>query len=1089
MSFTHLHLHTEHSFLDGVPTLADLADRVIELGQNSVAITDHGEVSGHLKFQSVAQERGIKPIFGLEGYFVDDRYEKEGRAYEYDHITLLAYSNEGLHNLWTLSSLAYIEGMYYKPRIDWELLQKYGKGIVGTGGCLNGCVAKYLKPDSYDPEKALERMSRFTEVFDGNFYLELHTFPNDLQREVNQVLVREANTYGIPYIAVSDAHYLYPEDWQKHEILIASQMKKAFDDPTRFTYGEGALAVIGEDEVRNRLLTHLDPDVVELAISNTTKISDMCDVTIEGNRTFPVFLSKPEQDVEHLRVTANEKFKEFIKKAKMTPAQVFEYQDRFNEEMNLIVEKGYAGYFLVVADLINWAKQQGILMGPGRGSAGGSLVSFILGITEIDPVPTKLIFARFLDPGRKSLPDIDIDVPQSERHRVRKYLEEKYHVATIGTLNTLAPRMLLRDLARVLKLNFEDTNKMIKIIENTKDLTVLDLSWQKVLEANPGEFGPWMSKYPQLFELMEQFASHYRHAGAHAAGLVVSREDLMGKLPLRQKDDDIRTQMPMEDVEELGYVKIDLLGLRTLSTLQRAYEMITKSNRSSLDHFYDWKFKWEAYYEDPDVFRSLWDGNNVGVFQIETSGLSELCRKYMPTTMEDMCALVSLFRPGITRAIDPETGLNLMELFLAKRHGKVKVTYKHPDLEPILENTYGMFLYQEQVMQAFGALAGYTPGEQDRIRKIMGKTKPEEMREQRAQFIERCIKNDMTIALAESIWNDMEQFGVYSFNRSHAYAYGMIAYWTAWMKHHYPAEFMLALFITNDEDTKPYVRECRRLGIDLRAPDVNATADFSIRGGGIQYGLTTVKFVSSAAKIIEENAPYDSVTDILTRLADTKVNKRALESLIRVGALDDIVTNEERSLVPRDWSPTKIALWLLFCNKNKLTKKLEKEFVASSDPTMAYFSHFETEFESYAEELRIDDRAYNEVELLADNVTTEPFSQWLEIIKKTARFPGTDALYDGESALLGGVIKRVNNLVTKRGKTPGQKMAQIWIEFPILEGDRVIDVQTEQIVAFPEIYAKMHATIQEELPVFAKVTKMKNNGGLMLQKLYRMEDL
>lgn len=1095
MAFTHLHVHTEHSFLDGVPTLPSLAQRVIELGQTAVAMTDHGECSGHLKFQKACNDAGIKPIFGMEGYFVDNvvKTREAGKGYTYEHITLLAQNEVGLRNLWTLSSLAFIDGMYYKPLIDWEMLSKHSEGIIATGGCMLGCVSAFLtEGDKFNPAKAEERLSRFYEILEDRFYLELHTFPNEKQQKLNQQLMSYSGQFGVPVIAVSDSHYLRPDDWEDHELLIAAQMGKKFDDPNRYTYGYGALAVISEEEVRERLSSHLPPEIIEKAIENTTKISDSCNVEITGTRTFPVFFNKADDDVAHLNKLAWTKLEERLGAMDvLNEEETIQYKQRLTEELELVISKGYAGYFLIVADMIGWAKQNGILVGPARGSAGGSLLSFVLGITEINPIKANLLFSRFLDPGRKSLPDIDIDVPQIERGLVRAYLETKYDVAAIGTLNSLAPRMLLRDFARVLDIPLEEVNRMSGIISDTKDLTVLDKTWAQVRFERLEELSPWIKKYPKLFALMDSFAAHYRHAGAHAAGLVVSREKMMGRMPLRQKDGDIRTQMPMEDVEELGYVKIDLLGLRTLSTLMRAWSIAKEKNpqgdvkgnpwgESAPDWFYSWQYKWNDYYEDKPVYQSLWNGRAKGIFQIEGSeSMTDLVRKYKPESLEDMCSVVSLFRPGITRAIDPDTGLNMMELFIRKRQGRIPVKYKAAELEPILKDTYGAFLYQEQVMKTVEALAGYTAEEQDKIRKIMGKTKPEEMKQQKEIFLSRCSIDPAT---AEVIWNEMEKFGIYAFNRAHGYAYGMISYWTAFMKYHYPAEFLTALFQTNDGDTKDYVRECRRLDVPLLGPDINESeADFALVNGRIRYGLHRVKYVSNAAAKLQKLRPFRNVRDCLTKLVETNINKRVMESLISVGALDSIVTESDREGLPKEWSDSKIALYLLFRNKKKIGKRI------MSLNELELFDRFTDEFEEYYQEVNCDDRETKEIELLGEQVTTEPFSKWLDLIQRVQTYPGFEDMYANESALIGGVIVNIKHMKTKKGKTPGQPMCQFWLEYPTLEDGKVIDIHTQQIVSFPQSFSEFKKKIELNAPVVARVSKLSGDGGLALEKMYRMD--
>lgn len=1107
--FVHLHVHTEHSFLDGVPTIPDLCDRVLELGQTAVAVTDHGEVSGHYKLQKEAVSRGIQPIFGIETYFVDDVSNriKSRPSRDYDHMTLLAVSQEGLENLWRISSRAYIEGFYYKPRIDFGILRDHSEGIIATGGCLGGCVPAYLLPDSdlYNPSFAIERISRLMNILDGRFYLELHTFPTQDQRVVNLQQVDLANRLGIPLIAVSDSHYLRPDDWKIHELLIAAQMKLKWNDPKRYQYGPGALHVLSEDEVCERL-NYLPIEVVSGAIENTCAIAEMSrGVSIDPRRSFPIFLSNRSEDESRLRSDVERLADVRFDRLRLNDSAKSLYRKRLNDELELVIAKGYAGYFLIVADVIRWAKDRGILIGPGRGSVGGSLLSFVLGITEIDPVRYGLLFERFLDAEQLALPDIDVDVPQLQRHEVLEYLSNKYNVVAIGTLNTLAPRMLLNDLCRLLDIPHEDNDQMGRIISSTPDLTALNLTWTEVQEINAEAFRPWMDKYPMLFDLMDALQSHYRHASVHAAGVVVSRDDFMGRLPLRKKSDIVSTQFPQEDVEELGYVKMDFLGLRTLSTISKAWQMAVESyerlqSSGEFDlpprpiHPYEWQYHPE-YYEDRRVYESLWSGKNVGVFQLDTEGFSRIVQRYRPASIEEMCVTVSLFRPGITRAIDPDSKLNLVELFLQKREGRLPVTYRHDLLKPILEETYGSFLYQEQVMAACRDLAGFSPSEQTRIRKILGKLKsPDEMKKFKDLFVSRAKDRGIMPDVSESIWGDMEAFGIYSFNKSHGLAYGMLTYWTGWFKYHYPAEFMLALFQTDPDNIKAYNRECRRLGIPLLGPDVNESGvDFELVGGRIRYGLQGVKFVDTTARIIIDRRPYLSVEDCLTKLSGTRVNKRVLESLILVGALDSIVTPDDRIGLPESWSATRVALWKLFRSRLKLPA------IHRSLDEGEIFRIYLPRFTEYAESLRVDDRGYAEVNYLGENVTTLPFGDWLPLIAKSLQlfkerkgippYVGIDRMMVNRPAMIGGIIREVREFkVRKAGANQGRRMYRFSIEYPVLEDGKVVDIDSEQVIVFPNESERLGSKLVVDEVVVAEVTKLKGDGGICLKKLFRVRD-
>ena len=1089
MSFAHLHVHTEFSFLDGVPTLPDLVSRVKELGQEAVAMTDHAEVSGHLKFQQACRDGGILPVFGLEAYFVDDASVKE--RYDYDHTTLLAINQKGLENLWKLSSRAFIDGFYYKPRMDWGMLREHSEGIVATGGCKGGVISRYLieGEKQYNPDKAQERVGRFLDVLGDRFYLELHTFPDEQQQAINKSLA----TMGVPMLAVSDTHYLRPEDSEDHELLIAAQFQRTWDDPKRYTYPYGALAVIGEDEVYERLASHLPPDLVREAMDNTVTVAESSrGVEIEGQRTYPVFFTKPEKDEEKLNQYAWEKFSERAAKLGLDGDTIEAYKERLRRELDLVIAKGYAGYFLIVAEAIQWAKEQGMLVGPGRGSAGGSLLSYVLGIIEVDPVKAGLLFERFLDPSLNQLPDIDVDVPQIERDLVIDHLRGKYEIAGIGTLMTLKPRVLLKDFCRVLKIPHDVERQIGEIIEATPDLTVLDLTWQQVSDRNVAALKSWRKDQPKLFHLMDSFASHFRQAGAHAAAVVVNREPLMGKLPLRKREDDIRTQMPMDDIEALGYMKMDFLGLRNLSTLMRARDMAQKdwvpeSGKPEPIHFYDWQYRWGEYYEDQGVFESLWDGKNAGVFQIETEGFSDITKRYKPTSMEDMCAIVSLYRPGTTRSVDPETGLTLMESYLRKREGFRLVTYRHELLKPILESTYGTFLYQEQVMQTVRDLGDFTPEEQSKIRKIIGKTVPEALKKFRDTFVERATHKGIPLVTAENIWGDMEAFGVYGFNRSHGYAYGMISYWTAWMNHHYPVEFMCALFQTNDKDFKTYNREARRLDIPVLGPDVNGSeADFALVDGRILYGFGGVLNVGKgSAEAVMRNRPYSSVKDLAEK--NRGLNRRILESLILVGAADSVVVDSDREWLPPEWSNMKVALWHLYWSKVKLGKR-EQEALSEQELVAKYIPKFEDSLLG----MPIDMLEETEPAYLGEHVTTLPFGQWLERIMEFYDYPGYREMVADEKAQFGGTIGEVKKMrVKKEGKNKNKEMCQVWVEHPVIEDGKVVDFEVQKLVCFPDKYTALKDKIASQVPVIVRVQKLKDSGGyeggLSLDWLHRMD--
>lgn len=1092
----HLHLHTEHSFLDGLPKTTQLMQRVAELGQEAVAITDHGEVSGHYRMQKAGYITGIKPILGCEGYFCDDRTEKVGRkGAEYQHMTVLAKNNTGLHNLWAALSEAFITGSHYgDPRFDWEIFERYGEGLIATGGCLSGNVARFLKPGpTYNPDLAIERISRFQEIFGDDFYLELHTFYGEDQFAVNRELVRLGEEFSVPLLAVSDSHYLRPEDWQDHEFMTALSMRKTISDPTRYQYGPDQLHVYPEQEVRDRL-AYLDeefwPGVVDQAIANTVLVANQCDAHIEGVRSMPVFFGSAEMDKTKMTEMAEEGFRTKVE-GKVPPERMSEYRQRLDKELSVIVPKGFPGYFLMTADLVRQCKDKGWLVGPGRGSAGGCMVAWLLGITEVDPVRADLIFERFLDPERASLPDIDIDFPQLERPLVKQLLVDQYgerNVAVIGTLDTLAPKRLIRDLARGLEIPESDVAEINQIIGQTPDLEVahIETGWAEINEAVGDQLQPWKDKSPvhaRMFDMATRFLDHIRHAGAHASGMVVSKEDLMGRLPLRFKSDEIRTMMDYRDVEDLGFVKVDILGLRTLSTLMRARTIANErlAPDEQVPDYNDWQFDWDRYYEDGEVYRGLWAGKNIGVFQLESAGLRNLVKEFKPESLEDMCAILAVFRPGITRTEDLATGMNLLDLYVAKRNGSMPETYKHDALREVLSNTHGQFLYQEQIMKACVVLAGYDLKDTDRVRKILGKKIVSEMIKERQIFVDGCVKNGVEEDLANSIFDDMEQFGKYGFNRSHAYAYAMVAQWCAWMKHYHPREFMTALFQTNEDDAAVYARECRRLGIPLLHADINESGrDFTLTEAGvIRYGLSKIKYLGRGAAIIvaerEENGPYLSVADFVERVPRGKVNKAGGKAAACSGALDSLVSVEEQARFP-GWDLSTIALYLYYeARGGKDAKDLDLEHSSGG------VSNFEEE----AHRLNIADRAKMEKTYLGSVVSIDPLGPYMDLIEHEETFRGMDDLFAGEYGRMAGIITGVRPTVTKRGKNPGAEMCQMWIDVPPRpEWDRDDNIQ---VVVFPDSYGKYKTDLQQGVPVLIDVKKLSD--GVCLDRLFRLDKL
>jgi len=1095
-NLVHLHVHSEHSFLDGLSTLDSIVERAVDLGQSSIAITDHGECSGHFQFQRKADKHGVKPIFGMEGYFTDNRHEKNGKKGEfYDHMTVIALNQTGLTNLWSLSSEAWLDGSFYgDPRFDWELLKKYSEGLAITGGCMGGCVGKYLNEEGrqFSFEKAHERIARFQSIFKDNFFLEMHSYSSPDSEKWNKQIVRAANELSVPLLAVSDSHYTNPEDWYAHEVMTAVQMGKTVKDEDRFSYGPNQLCIISEEEMRQRM-SYLPENAVSEAIKNTKLLSDQCNVQIKEVRNMPVFFSSKEQDVRKLKEVVETGFNKKIV-GKVPESQIKLYHDRIDYEMEIIISKGFPGYFHMVADVIRWSKDEGMLVGPSRGSVGGSLLAYCMDITEIDPIPAGLLFERFLDPGRDTMPDIDIDFPQLERQVVRDHLEEQYgklNITSIATLNTLGVKQTIRDLCRGLAINLVDTGKICKIVDDKWTVQhngTGTLAWEKLLKECDLDFEPWRQKYPELFDLVPKLIDHIRHSSAHAAGVVISKENLLGKLPLRFKTGDVRTQFEKDDVEALGFVKVDVLGLRTLSTLMAAYNLIRQNYGDRLPHFYEWSSEWDKYYNDEEVWDMLCNAHTVGCFQIETNNLTSLIKKFKPRSVEDLSTLSAVCRPGISRSIDPETGMNLLELYLQKKSGNRPVLYKHPKLKKVLESTYGTFVYQEQIMEACVELAGYSLAETDRVRRAMAKQKVSEMAKERKAFLRGCKVNEIDEVLANSIFDEMQAFGVYGFNKSHAYAYGILGYWTAYLKKYYPREFMTALFQTNPSQSVIYIREARRIGVPVLGPDINeSSSGYTLtKNGAIRYGLNSVKFVGGSAAHIQKLGPFASMKDFVSRVPKKQVNKRAMIALIKCGVFDSIV-------VPIDGrNHAEQALYEYWKARGDW-----KSIDDNCDVECNYCNGKINSFQCLCNQEKVNDRALAEREYLGTLVSLDPLGEYVELIASEENFPGEKKLFTGEKATIGGLISKVSELVTKKGKNVGAKMCQIWVELPNVIANEEDDFENYdeedtyggdnviQLVCFPDVYAKYKNNIEVGAPILANIEKLQD--GLQLKNLFRLD--
>ena len=883
MAFTHLHVHTEYSLLDGSSKIRELTARAKELGMDSMAITDHGVMYGVIDFYRAAREVGIKPILGCEVYVAPgSRFDRENGAGEdrYYHLILLAENNTGYKNLMKIVSKGFVDGFYYKPRVDLDLLETYHEGIISLSACLAGEVQKYLARGMY--EEAKRSALRYSEIFGkDHFYLELQDHGIPEQKMVNQGLLRLSQETGLELVATNDVHYTFAEDAKAHDILLCIQTGKKVTDEDRMRYEGGQYYCKSEEEMRK-----LFPYAQE-AIDNTHKIAERCNVEIEFGVTKLPKYEVPEgfDSWTYLNHLCREGFKTRYPDDDGTLSRRLDY------ELGVIKTMGYVDYFLIVWDFINYARSQNIMVGPGRGSAAGSIVSYTLGITNIDPVRYNLLFERFLNPERVSMPDIDVDFCYERRQEVIDYVVRKYgkdQVVQIVTFGTLAAKGVVRDVGRVLDLPYAMCDSIAKMIPNDLGMTL-----DKALTANPDlkKLYNEDEQVKYLIDMSKRLEGLPRHTSMHAAGVVIGRSSIDEFVPLsRAADGTITTQFTMTTIEELGLLKMDFLGLRTLTVIQNAVRLAEKDYGIKLDMDH-------IDYNDKKVLESIGTGRTEGVFQLESGGMKGFMKELKPENLEDIIAGISLYRPG---------PMDFIPRYLKGKNDKTSITYECPQLEPILSPTYGCIVYQEQVMQIVRDLAGYTMGRSDLVRRAMSKKKTAVMEKERQNFVygneaegvKGCIANGIDEKTANHIYDEMIDFAKYAFNKSHAAAYAVVSYQTAYLKYYYPKEFMAALMssvMDNVSKFSEYILTCRRMmDIAILPPDINeGESGFSVSGDGIRYGLSAIKSVGRPVvdEILEErkkNGIFSSMEAFIIRMTNKEVNRRTIENFIKSGAMDSL---------------------------------------------------------------------------------------------------------------------------------------------------------------------------------------------------------
>ena len=883
--FVHLHLHSEYSLLDGACHVDELVEQAGRLGMKAMAITDHGNMFGAVAFHDACREGGVQPILGCEIYVATgSRFERQAASASeaYNHFTLLASNEAGYHNLIKLVSIGYLEGFYHRPRIDKDVLAKHSEGLIGLSGCLSSETSQHILAGADDA--ALQSVGAFSEIFGKDrFYLEVmeHGIPD--QRRVNQVLVRIGQRTGLPLAATNDAHYLKKDDHHAHDVLLCIGSGKKVSDAERLRFDTEQFYLKSPEE-----MAALFPDHPE-ALRSTVQIAEMCDFTIKAVSTLPAFDVPPGFTIEtYFEKVTRHGFEERL--AAIEPLvsagrlghPVSDYRERLEKEIGVIRRVGFAGYFLIVWDFIRYARERGIPVGPGRGSAAGSLVAYSLRITDIDPIENGLIFERFLNEERISPPDIDIDFCEARRGEVIEYVTRKYgreNVAQIITFGTMKAKAVVRDVGRVMDMSYAEVDKIAKMIPFDLKMTL-----DRALEESPPLIEAY-SKEPRVKELIDvsrRLEGTTRHASTHAAGVVIAPRPLTELVPLfKGNTGDITTQFDMKGVERIGLLKMDFLGLRTLTLIDNCVKMIAEAGGTRIDPD-------RIPLDDTKTFGLFAAGKTSGLFQFESEGMRDILKRFKPDRLEHLTALNALYRPGPMQMIDD---------FIRRRHGQTRVTYEHSSLEPILKETYGVMVYQEQVMQIASALAGFTLGEADILRKAMGKKKVDVMTALMAQFLSGCAARGVTEKKAKKIWALTEQFAGYGFNKSHSAAYAWLAYQTAYLKANHPSYFMAALLTSeraNTDKIVQYIGECRGMGIEVLPPDVNESEKFfTVVEGHIRFGLAAIKNVGEGA--VEamllargEGGAFGSLFDFCDRVDSRAVNRRVVESLIKSGSFDSI---------------------------------------------------------------------------------------------------------------------------------------------------------------------------------------------------------
>ena len=1050
MSFTHLHLHTGYSLLDGSSKIPELVRRVKELGMDACAITDHGVMYGVIEFYKACKAEGIKPIIGCEVYVAPgSRFEKgkEKSAERYNHLILLAENDTGHKNLMKLVSRGFTEGFYYKPRVDYELLSEYHEGIIASSACLAGIVPTKLRQGDY--EGAKEEAMRLQEIFgENNFFLELQDHGLSEQKFVNQGLMRISSETGIPLVATNDCHYLYKEDAEAHDVLICIQTQKNVYDEDRMKYEGGQFYVKSPEEMEE--VFHYIPE----AIHNTEEIARRCNVEIEFGKYHLPQYPVPEgyTSLSYLNKLCEDGFKKRYEGVDAdTEASL---RERLKYETDTISNMGFVDYFLIVWDYINFAKENHIAVGPGRGSAAGSIVAYCLGITGVDPIRYNLLFERFLNPERVTMPDIDVDFCVLRRQEVIDYVTEKYgreKVVQIVTFGTMAAKMVIRDVGRALDLPYSFCDKVAKMIPNE-----LKMNIEKALLINPDlkRLYDEDEEAKKLIDLSRRLEGLPRHTSIHAAGVVISKREVDRYVPVSTSSDGaVTTQYTMETIEQLGLLKMDFLGLRNLTVIEKAVELVNRNRKKEGRDELDIE---KIDMEDENIYLMISEGRTEGVFQLESPGMTSFMKKLRPDNIEDIIAGISLYRPGPMDFIDD---------YINGKRNAAAIEYDCEELVPILKSTYGCIVYQEQVMQIVRDLAGYSYGQSDLLRRAMSKKKDSVMKEERKNFvygdeskgIPGCVANGVSEQVANKIYDKMIDFAKYAFNRSHAAAYAFITYQTAYLKYYYPKEYMAALLtsvMSNTGKVSEYILSGKEMGIAILPPDVNeGEGNFTAASGGIRYGMSAIKglgenVTDAIVRDREERGPYKSLTDLIERLAGS-INKKGLEALIKSGTLDGLSGSRREKMAVYEQVLDSIS----HEKHSKMAGQLSLFDIAPKDE----LSTLEVKMPVLGE-FDVETKLAFEKEMLGVYLSGHPLESYQDMLKSVCNATSLDFAYDeeegmvnvapGKDYILGGIASVVNIKLTRNN----QRMAFITLE------DLVGSVE---VIVFPRDFEKYRDLIEE----------------------------